>query len=117
MNSTNLKVNRAVNITESKMYDIEDSEDILTHEIMEAVENWKYKTVKSRNKDYMTMTVFEFSKRFHLYKTSVSHVLLILIHMLYFDQTILRLTSCLTSGSEQVSEVYDELQNIQLRLK
>ena len=58
---TNLKVNRTADITESKMSEIEDIEDILILEFIKAVENWK-KMVKNRNKDYLTMTDLEFSK-------------------------------------------------------
>ena len=50
-------------------------EDILTLEFIEALENRKKKTVKNRNKDYLSMTDFEFSKRFRLCKSSVSHLL------------------------------------------
>ena len=47
------------------MSDIEDIEDILTLEIIEAIENRK-KMVKNRVKNYLSMTDFEFSKRFRL---------------------------------------------------
>ena len=51
-----------------------NTEDILTLEFIEAVENPK-KMGKNRYKDYFTMTDLKFSKRFRLCKTSVSHFL------------------------------------------
>ena len=62
-------------ITETKMSHTEDIEHILTLELIETVENRKKKTVKHRNKDYLTMTDFKFSKRFRVCKTSISHLL------------------------------------------
>ena len=48
--STNLKIKREANNTVSKMFDIDDIEYILTFEFLEAVGNWKEKTVKTEIK-------------------------------------------------------------------
>ena len=41
-----------------------DIEDILTLKFIEAVENWKKKTLKNRYKVYLTVADFEFYKKF-----------------------------------------------------
>ena len=48
---------------------------ILTLEFTEALENRKKKKVKSRHKDYLTLTDFSFLKRFRLSMTSLSNIL------------------------------------------
>ena len=55
------------------MSEVEDIRDILTLEFIEAVENQK--TVKNRNKNYLMMIDFEFSKRIRLCKISLSQLL------------------------------------------
>ena len=49
-------------------------EDMITLELIESVENRK-RTTKNRNKDYLTMTDFEFLRRFRMCKISVSYFL------------------------------------------
>ena len=58
-----------------KISDTEDTDNILTLEFIEAVRIWKKMAVKNRKKDYLSMTNFEFSKRFRVCKTSISHLL------------------------------------------
>ena len=55
---------------EAKMSHVED---IITLEFIEAIENQK-KTMKNRNKDYLSMTDFEIFKKFRLSKSLVSHL-------------------------------------------